>query len=120
MKRSPARIATLLLGVAALTGAMAAPANADTESLRDCPNGNVCIWVNGPFVGAPTVYGAPGFRNLNSGDHDNVSSWANKTRFQYCLFDNGSSVLLDTLAPGQSRGGMRPGTNDRADSIGRC
>lgn len=124
MKQTLAAGLLALLASAALTemaasSAQAAPAAA-SEALSGCPAGNVCVWVDGPFVGAPTAYGAPRFRNLNQGDHDRVSSWANRTRYQYCLFDNGRRIILDTLGPGRSRAGMRPGTNDRADSIGRC
>src|SRR3954469_10789063 len=117
MKRTLARIAIATGLVAGLTVAAAAAAQA-AES--DCPSGNVCIWIDGGYAGAPTAYGAPTFRNLNPSDHDKVSSWKNRTSLTYCLYDNGSSVILDVLGPGARRNPMRSGTNDRADAIGRC
>jgi hypothetical protein len=120
MKRNITSVAVVLGAVAALTAAAATPANASADTLAQCPNGNVCMWVDGPFSGAPTSYGAPAFSNLNPHDHDEVSSWANKTSFTYCLYDNGTSVILDVLGPGSSRGVMRSGTNDKADAFGRC
>lgn len=127
MTRHRITAAAVALGALALTGTLASPANAASavspQSLAGCPSGQVCVWDDGPFVGAPTVYGAPLFTNLNAGDHDEVSSWANKTRFTYCLIDfeaDGTRVSLDVLSPGHSRGVLASGVNDRADAIQRC
>nr|AGS49727.1 hypothetical protein [uncultured bacterium esnapd14] len=117
MKSTTVKLACAMAIATVVAATIGSPAHAD---LNDCPSGNVCIWVDGPFVGAPTTYGAPNFRNLNAGDLDQVSSWANKTSSTYCLYDNGSSNVLDVLGREESRGAMRPGTNDKADAIGRC
>ncbi|WP_143266244.1 MULTISPECIES: peptidase inhibitor family I36 protein [Amycolatopsis] len=115
---------SIALSVAAAFTALAVPAAQASpihvNSLSDCPNGRVCMWTEGNFAYAPTAYPAVSFRSLNPGDHDRVSSWANKTPYQYCLYDNGNKELLDTLSPGKSRRTMPEGTNDRADSYGRC
>ncbi|MGA6168316.1 peptidase inhibitor family I36 protein [Amycolatopsis magusensis] len=126
MRRTLARLSITLSGAAMLAGAFVPAAAAGpgspihVNSLGDCPNGRVCMWTTGNFAYAPTAYPAVSFRSLNPGDHDQVSSWANKTSYQYCLYDNGNSVLIDTLSPGKWRGTMPDGTNDRADSYGRC
>ncbi|WP_439379914.1 peptidase inhibitor family I36 protein [Amycolatopsis lexingtonensis] len=120
------KVSLVLSGAALLATAVAPAATAaplspvHVDSLADCPNGSVCMWTEGNFAYAPTAYPAVSFRSLNPGDHDRVSSWANKTRYQYCLWDNGNTVLLDTLPAGRSRGTMLTGTNDRADAYGRC
>ncbi|MDQ7802477.1 peptidase inhibitor family I36 protein [Amycolatopsis sp. A133] len=126
MRRTFTRLSLTLSGAAMLAGAVVPTASAGTlsplhvDSLGDCPSGRVCMWTAGNFAYAPTAYPAVSFRSLNPGDHDGVSSWANKTSYQYCLYDNGNTILLDTLAPGRSRGTMPAGTNDRADAYGRC
>lgn len=117
------------VGALALAGSIASPASAAPnvvpQALSNCPNGQVCTWINGPFVGAPTVYGAPTFRNLNPSDHDEVSSWANKTSFTYCLIDfegagGTEPVTVDVLSPGGAHGTLGSRANDSADAIQRC
>lgn len=129
MKRTLARVLMPLGGAATLLAATVAAATASSAhvvppnepmSLSDCRSGNVCLWVDGGFPGIPRQYGSPGFRNVDPADHDRVSSWANKTSYTYCLYDNGSTITLDRLGPGGARPNMPAGTNDRADAIGRC
>ncbi|MEU5868806.1 MULTISPECIES: peptidase inhibitor family I36 protein [unclassified Nonomuraea] len=125
MKRNFTRIVLPLCGAAALIGAMMATSahaepTMEPQSLSDCKSGNVCLWVDAGFPGIPRQYGSPVFRNVDAADHDRVSSWANKTSYTYCLYDNGSSITLDRLGPGATRPNMPGGTNDRADAIGRC
>lgn len=99
------------------TGASASPA---------CEAGSVCVWVDGPFVGNGYPY--PGNRNhwdLRAEHRDRVSSWSNQTNATWCLVDyvDGNPNLrveLDRLAPGDDRGGLTGGRNDRADAIQRC
>jgi Peptidase inhibitor family I36 len=129
--RLSTRVKLALCGAFLLTGFIASGAQAaplpehssqsiSPDSLADCPNGWVCFWVDGEFSGAPWSYPAVDFRSLDPGIHDNVSSWANKTPWQYCLYDNGNTELLDTLRPGGNHHTMPAGTNDRADAYGRC
>ncbi|MGH8906421.1 MAG: peptidase inhibitor family I36 protein [Egibacteraceae bacterium] len=116
------RLLTAPLLALALVGSAAGGASA----APGCPAGQICVWRDGPFVGSSDTYsGELSYHDLRPGSHDEVSSWHNATDTTWCLIDFPDGVttirtILDRLGPGEARGVLPAGANDKADAIERC
>lgn len=114
-------MACLTTGLVFAGWAAAAP-HASAAEGEDCANGYFCIYANGYLTGEHLSVNAR-YKDLGS-FKDKGSSWINKTKYKYCVYDydqyNGRRKQLDQVMPGEKVKVAPDGTNDRADAVGRC
>ncbi|MDJ0459819.1 hypothetical protein PUN71_021660 [Arthrobacter sp. NQ7] len=108
---------TAVAGVA-LGGAL--PAHAD---IYQCPTSTVCVYQNEYYGGVgQTISGFASYTDVNSQEHDQVSSWINACINQPFVIGEwryGSRYTGEYLAPGwvEDRLGPNAGFNDMADYV---
>jgi hypothetical protein len=112
MKRRMAVVAVTAIALGGMVSAQPAAASA-----ADCPAGYICLYIDGRYSGTPHLYTTCGcHQNLRAADHDEISSWINRTDRNVSLgYNIPGGSHLSTLTPGQGQAVVWQ--NDAADFL---